>query len=209
MGTPRARHAAAGAIIAVVAWLAFYTGWLVAYLVPIGAAALLSAWAATRVPKGLRAFWLLVSLACASWLAGEILWSVVELGAGKAAAAGVSVWRRGDTAADVIRRAEDLLDAALRLGGNHTRGPKSDVLVNGHPRLGVTAFGQLLELAAAIDARYLVAPTHSRKVARLSRISRWRSSSSPRPSPRRTSAASCTRSGRFRSTRRRSARTAH
>ena len=180
-----------------------------AYLVPIGAAALLSAWAATRVPKGLRAFWLLVSLACASWLAGEILWSVVELGAGKAAAAGVSVWRRGDTAADVIRRAEDLLDAALRLGGNHTRGPKSDVLVNGHPRLGVTAFGQLLELAAAIDARYLVAPTHSRKVARLSRISRWRSSSSPRPSPRRTSAASCTRSGRFRSTRRRSARTAH
>ena len=30
----------------------------------------------------------------------------------------------------------------------HTRGPKPDVLVHGHPRLGLTAFGQLLELAA-------------------------------------------------------------
>ena len=40
---------------------------------------LLSAWAATRVPKGLRGFWLLVSLACASWLAGELLWSFAEL----------------------------------------------------------------------------------------------------------------------------------
>lgn len=93
----------------------------------------------------------------------------LRLGAGKAAAAGVSGWRRGDTAADVFRRGEELLDAALQLGGNHTRGPKPDVLVHGHPRLGVTAFGQLLELAAAIDARYLIAPTHSRKVARLSR----------------------------------------
>lgn len=75
----------------------------------------------------------------------------------------------GDTAADVAGRAESLLDAAKQLGGNHTRGPKPDVLVNGHPRLGVTAFGQLLELAAAVDARYLIAPAHSRKVARLSR----------------------------------------
>ena len=94
MGSPRARPAAAGAIVAVAAWLAFYTGWLLlapageharlvfadtAYLVPIAAAVLLSAWAATRVPKGLRGFWLLVSLACASWLAGELLWSFAEL----------------------------------------------------------------------------------------------------------------------------------
>jgi hypothetical protein len=85
MGSPRARHAAAGAI---------YTGWLLlapagerallifsdtAYLVPIAAAVLLSAWAATRVPVGLRGFWVLVSVACASWLAGEVLWSVAEL----------------------------------------------------------------------------------------------------------------------------------
>ena len=94
MCSPRARPAAAGAIVAVVAWLSFYTGWLLlapageharlvfadtAYLVPIAAAVLLSAWAATRVPKGLRGFWLLVSLACASWLAGELLWSIAEL----------------------------------------------------------------------------------------------------------------------------------
>jgi HD-GYP domain-containing protein (c-di-GMP phosphodiesterase class II) len=93
----------------------------------------------------------------------------LRLGAGTAAAAGVAVWRRGDTAADVAARAETLLDAATQLGGNHTRGPKADVLLNGHPRLGVTAFGQLLELATAIDARYLNAPVHSRKVAALSR----------------------------------------
>ena len=83
------------------------------------------------------------------------------------AAAGVAAWRNGDTAADLVGRAEQLLEAATQLGGNHTRGPKTDVLVHGHPRLGVTAFGQLLELQAAIDARYL-APTHSKKVARLS-----------------------------------------
>src|ERR671911_1314964 len=97
MGTPRARHAAAGAIAAVAAWLAFYTGWLLlapggerallvfadtAYLVPLVAATLLCAWAATRVPKGLRGFWALVSLACASWTAGEVLWSVSELRTG-------------------------------------------------------------------------------------------------------------------------------
>ncbi len=75
----------------------------------------------------------------------------------------------GDTAADVVARAEQLLDAATQLGGNHTRGPKADVLVYGHPRLGVTAFSQLLELAAAIDVRYRIAPAHSRKVARLAR----------------------------------------
>ena len=33
----------------------------------------------------------------------------------------------------------------------------------------MTAFAQLLELAAAIDLRYRIAPAHSRKVARLSR----------------------------------------
>ena len=43
------------------------------------------------------------------------------------------------------------------------------MLVHGQPRLGMTAFSQLLELAAAIDARYRIAPAHSRKVARLSR----------------------------------------
>ena len=68
MLSPRARPAAAGALVAVAAWLAFYTGWLLlapageharlvfadtAYLVPIVAAVLLSAWTATRVPKGL------------------------------------------------------------------------------------------------------------------------------------------------------------
>jgi two-component system, cell cycle response regulator len=85
------------------------------------------------------------------------------------AAAGVSVWRMGDTAANVVARAEQLLEAATQLGGNHTRGPKPDILVHGHPRLGVTAFAQLLELQAAIDARYLIAPMHSRKVAHLAR----------------------------------------
>jgi HD-GYP domain-containing protein (c-di-GMP phosphodiesterase class II) len=85
-----------------------------------------------------------------------------------AATAGVAVWQPGDTGPDVVARAEHLLDAAMQLGGNHTRGPKADVLVYGHPRLGVTAFSQLLELAAAIDVRYRIAPAHSRKVARLS-----------------------------------------
>ena len=93
----------------------------------------------------------------------------LRAGVQTAATAGVAVWRSGDTAADVVTRAEQLLDAARQLGGNHTRGPKQDVLVYGHPRLGVTAFGQLLELAAAIDLRYRIAPAHSRKVALLSR----------------------------------------
>jgi two-component system, cell cycle response regulator len=93
----------------------------------------------------------------------------LRTGVQTAATAGVVVWRAGDTAGDVVGRAEQLLDAAMQLGGNHTRGPKQDVLVYGHPRLGVTAFSQLLELAAAIDVRYRIAPAHSRKVARLSR----------------------------------------
>jgi len=69
----------------------------------------------------------------------------------------------------VVARAEQLLAASIQLGGNHTRGPKPDVLVHGHPRLGMTAFGQLLELATAIDRRYEIAPAHSRKVAVVSR----------------------------------------
>lgn len=85
------------------------------------------------------------------------------------AAAGVAVWQPGDTADDVLGRARTLLDAAVRLGGNHTRGPARDVLVHGHDRLGATAFGQLLSLASAVDRRYAIAPAHSRKVARLSR----------------------------------------
>ena len=93
----------------------------------------------------------------------------LRAGVQTAATAGVAVWRPGDTAADVAAKAERLLDAARQLGGNHTRGPQQDVLVNGHPRLGVTAFTQLLELAAAIDLRYRIAPAHSRKVALLSR----------------------------------------
>ena len=93
----------------------------------------------------------------------------LRAGVQTAATAGVAVWRPGDTAADVVDKAERLLDAALQLGGNHTRGPKPDVLVYGHPRLGVTAFTQLLELATAIDVRYRIAPAHSRKVARVAR----------------------------------------
>ena len=86
-----------------------------------------------------------------------------------AASAGVAVWRPGDTAVDIVAAAERLLAAAARLGGNHTRGPEPDVLVEGEPRLGVTAFIQLVQLAGAVDARYRIAPAHSTKVARLSR----------------------------------------
>ncbi len=88
---------------------------------------------------------------------------------GTTAAAGVAVWRAGDTAADVVSAAERSLAAAVRLGGNHTRGPQADVLVEGDARLSVTAFLQLVRLAGAVDARYRIAPTHSLKVARLSR----------------------------------------
>ena len=49
---------------------------------PLVTATLLCAWAATRVPRGLRGFWILIGLACASWTAGEVLWSVRELGTG-------------------------------------------------------------------------------------------------------------------------------
>ena len=89
--------------------------------------------------------------------------------AGGNAAAGVAVWRPGETVEDVVEAAARLLAAAGRLGGNQTRGPEADVLVHGDSRLGVTAFGQLLRLADAVDARYRIAPVHSRKVARLSR----------------------------------------
>ena len=49
------------------------------------------------------------------------------------ASAGVAVWRRGDTAPDVVARAEQLLDAATQLGGNHTRGPKPTSSSTGTP----------------------------------------------------------------------------
>jgi HD-GYP domain-containing protein (c-di-GMP phosphodiesterase class II) len=84
-------------------------------------------------------------------------------------AAGVAVWWPGATADDVFAAAERLLAAAVRLGGNHTRGPEADVLVDGEPRISVTAFLQLVRLAGAVDARYRIAPAHSLKVARLSR----------------------------------------
>ena len=95
MASPRARHAAAGALAAVAAWLIFYAGWLLlapadehvrlvfadtAYLVPIAAAS-------APVRAGRRCAFRRVSaasgfsfaVACASWLAGEVLWSVAEL----------------------------------------------------------------------------------------------------------------------------------
>jgi HD-GYP domain-containing protein (c-di-GMP phosphodiesterase class II) len=93
----------------------------------------------------------------------------LRAGAGDAVAAGVAVWRRGDIAPDVFAAAEQLLTAAVRLGGNHTRGPEPDVLVDGDSQLGVTAFIQLVRLAGAVDARYRIAPAHSLKVASLSR----------------------------------------
>lgn len=93
----------------------------------------------------------------------------LRAGAAGTAAAGVAVWSAGDTAGDVVAAAEQLLAAALRLGGNHTRGPEPDVLLDGETGLDVTAFLQLLRLAGAVDARYRIAPAHSRKVARLSR----------------------------------------
>lgn len=97
MGSTRAWHAAAGALVVAAAWLAFYAWWLLrapggdrallvfsdtVYVVPIVAATLLCGWAAARVPRALRGFWILIGLACASWLAGEVLWGMRELGTG-------------------------------------------------------------------------------------------------------------------------------
>ena len=93
----------------------------------------------------------------------------LRAGVGGTVAAGVAVWRAGDTATDVVAAAERLLAASVRLGGNHTRGPEADVLVDGDPRLDVTAFIQLVRLAGAVDARYGIAPAHSITVASLSR----------------------------------------
>ena len=92
----------------------------------------------------------------------------LRAGAGRNAAAGVAVWRRGNTASDVLAAADRLLAAAVGLGGNQTRGPEADVLLEGDSRLSVTAFVQLIRLAEVVDARYRIAPAHSRKVARLS-----------------------------------------
>ncbi len=93
----------------------------------------------------------------------------LRAGAGGMVAAGVAVWRPGDTAADVIAAAERLLLASMRLGGSHTRGPEADVLVEGGPQLSVTALLQLIRLVGAVDARYRVASAHSMKVAGLAR----------------------------------------
>jgi HD-GYP domain-containing protein (c-di-GMP phosphodiesterase class II) len=93
----------------------------------------------------------------------------LRAGAGEPIAAGVAVWRAGDTATDVVAAAERLLAASVRLGGNHTRGPEADVLVDGDARLGVAAFIQLVRLAGAVDRRYRIAPAHSITVAGLSR----------------------------------------
>jgi two-component system cell cycle response regulator len=86
------------AVAAGAAWIAFYAAWLgltpggdhtllifsdTAYLVPIAAAVAAAAWATARSARGLQAFWALLALACAAWLAGEVLWSVRELDAGE------------------------------------------------------------------------------------------------------------------------------
>jgi HD-GYP domain-containing protein (c-di-GMP phosphodiesterase class II) len=93
----------------------------------------------------------------------------LRAGAGGAVAAGVAVWQPGDTAADVLAAAQRLLTASLGLGGNHTRGPDADVLLDGDSRLDVTALSQLVRLAQAVDARYRIAPVHSFTVASLAR----------------------------------------
>jgi HD-GYP domain-containing protein (c-di-GMP phosphodiesterase class II) len=93
----------------------------------------------------------------------------LRAGAGGDAAAGVAAWRPGDTADDVFARADRLLAAATRLGGNHTRGPEADRLLESRPEPSIGALVQLVRLAGAVDARYRIAPTHSLKVARLSR----------------------------------------
>ncbi len=85
------------AIAAGVLWLAFYGTWLAfgpsspharmvfgdtAYDVPIAAAAALAAVAWRRSERESRIFWGLVALSNVLWLAGEVLWSVRELGSG-------------------------------------------------------------------------------------------------------------------------------
>lgn len=86
---------------------------------------------------------------------------------GSAASAGVSVWEAGESGEILLERAEALLAAAVRLGGNHTRGPEADLLVGGKARLDGDRRRQLLELVAIVDARYGIDPFHSRRVATL------------------------------------------
>jgi two-component system cell cycle sensor histidine kinase/response regulator CckA len=50
------------------------------YLVPVALAAFLSLVVARRVPRPYRAFWFLLALSNVGWLAGEVTWSVTELG---------------------------------------------------------------------------------------------------------------------------------
>ena len=103
----------------------------------------------------------------------------LRAGCGRAAPPASPSGEPGDTAADVVAAAERLLTASVRLGGNHTRGPEADVLVDGEPRLGVTAFIQLVRLAGAVDGVIGSRPrTRSRSPASPA-ISRSSSSSKP------------------------------
>jgi HD-GYP domain-containing protein (c-di-GMP phosphodiesterase class II) len=86
---------------------------------------------------------------------------------GGTASAGVAVWEEGESGESLVERAEALLAAAVRLGGNHTRGPEADLLLAGSTRLDPDRHRQLLELVAIVDARYGVDPVHSRRVASL------------------------------------------
>ncbi|MBA2616357.1 MAG: diguanylate cyclase [Actinobacteria bacterium] len=77
-----------------VTWLVFYAGWLAvrpggdrvltvfsdtAYLVPLLAATVFSAYAWMRAPRELRAFWGLMTAACAAWLFADALWCARDL----------------------------------------------------------------------------------------------------------------------------------
>ena len=86
---------------------------------------------------------------------------------GSTASAGVAVWQDDESGESLVERAETLLAAAVRLGGNHTRGPEADLLLGGSTRLDPDRHRQLLELVAIVDARYGVDPVHSRRVASL------------------------------------------
>jgi hypothetical protein len=86
---------------------------------------------------------------------------------GSQASAGVAVWEQGESGESLVERAESLLAAACRLGGNHTRGPEADLLLGGSQWHDQARNRQLLELAAIVDARYGVDPLHSRRVAKL------------------------------------------
>jgi signal transduction histidine kinase/CheY-like chemotaxis protein len=52
----------------------------VIYIIPVAAATALTIWAARRAEGAQRLFWWLLAVATLSWLAGEVSWSVLELG---------------------------------------------------------------------------------------------------------------------------------